>query len=409
MLPLPASAKTFWEGTHRTRSPGETYALVRPHLATLGITRMADLTGLDRIGIPVISAVRPNRPMLASTSGKGLTREAALASAAMEGLETWAAEELADEDLLGTAQQVSEHCAVIGPDVLPRKRSGILPPQLPLRWSMGWDIVCNSPVAVPQRYVSLHPRVLPEEELAGLPSDSNGLASGNTLCEAISSGLYEVIERDAIALNAVHEDQGRVHEDTAPERVRELLERLRRAGTRALLYDITSDLGVPVYLVQLYDLERRHAGVLCGYGCHLDPEVALLRALTEAVQARVIHISGARDDLLRSDYVRFKKIDHEAAIRQLEAEPATADARRPSEATPTHHGDVQVLIERLQSAGMQRVAVFELPIPEGQLSVVRVVVPGLEGVVSRTYAPGPRARQRLSRPLPLSLRPGART
>ena len=42
------AAKRYFEGTHRTHSPAETLARLRPMLPTLGITRVANLTGLDR-------------------------------------------------------------------------------------------------------------------------------------------------------------------------------------------------------------------------------------------------------------------------------------------------------------------------------------------------------------------------
>ena len=37
-----------------------------PHLARMGITRVANVTGLDRVGVPVVTVVRPNARSLAS-------------------------------------------------------------------------------------------------------------------------------------------------------------------------------------------------------------------------------------------------------------------------------------------------------------------------------------------------------
>ena len=55
-----AAAKGYTAGTHRTRSPADTLAAWAPLMPRLGITRLADITGLDVIGLPVIQAVRPN-------------------------------------------------------------------------------------------------------------------------------------------------------------------------------------------------------------------------------------------------------------------------------------------------------------------------------------------------------------
>ena len=41
------AAKLFTEGTHRTRSPESTLEWIRPHFPYAGITRLADITGLD--------------------------------------------------------------------------------------------------------------------------------------------------------------------------------------------------------------------------------------------------------------------------------------------------------------------------------------------------------------------------
>src|SRR6266513_3860017 len=89
--PLP---KRFRRGTHRTADPGETLARVRPHMARMGITRLGNITGLDRVGIPVAIAVRPNSRSVSVSQGKGLDLPQAMASALMEASEGFHAEEI---------------------------------------------------------------------------------------------------------------------------------------------------------------------------------------------------------------------------------------------------------------------------------------------------------------------------
>jgi Cytidylate kinase/YcaO cyclodehydratase, ATP-ad Mg2+-binding len=91
---LTATAKSFRAGTHRVRSPAETWEWLRELLPRAGITRVADVTALDRIGIPVWQAVRPASRNLSVSQGKGATPEAARVSAAMEAVELWHAEDL---------------------------------------------------------------------------------------------------------------------------------------------------------------------------------------------------------------------------------------------------------------------------------------------------------------------------
>ncbi|MEO1103156.1 MAG: YcaO-like family protein, partial [Pseudomonadota bacterium] len=84
--------KPFRDGTRRAVTPDETWQRISPLLPVFGISRVAGITGLDRIGIPVFTAVRPNGRSLSVFQGKGLTRQAARVSAVMEAFETWCAE-----------------------------------------------------------------------------------------------------------------------------------------------------------------------------------------------------------------------------------------------------------------------------------------------------------------------------
>lgn len=60
----------------------------------MGITRVADVTGLDRIGIPVVMVCRPNARSLAVSQGKGIDIEAATVSGLMESVELYHAEHI---------------------------------------------------------------------------------------------------------------------------------------------------------------------------------------------------------------------------------------------------------------------------------------------------------------------------
>ena len=83
----------YCTGTRRCRAPGQTLELIGPLLGRFGITRLADITGLDCLGVPVAQAVRPAAATVAVSQGKGATRDAALVSAAMEAIELHHAED----------------------------------------------------------------------------------------------------------------------------------------------------------------------------------------------------------------------------------------------------------------------------------------------------------------------------
>ena len=69
--------KDWVKGTHRAMDPALTLERIRPHLPKAGITRIADITGLDDLGIPVVVATRPGSATLAVEAGKGATLHAA--------------------------------------------------------------------------------------------------------------------------------------------------------------------------------------------------------------------------------------------------------------------------------------------------------------------------------------------
>src|SRR4051812_2635964 len=84
--------KLFTGTTHRVCSPEETLARVQPVAPLAGVTRVADITGLDRLGVPVTLAIRPNARTLVGSSGKGTTQVAATVSGLMEAIEIHHAE-----------------------------------------------------------------------------------------------------------------------------------------------------------------------------------------------------------------------------------------------------------------------------------------------------------------------------
>jgi ribosomal protein S12 methylthiotransferase accessory factor len=238
---------------------------------------------------------------------------------------------------------------------------------------------------------------------------TNGLASGNDLLEAIVYGLCEVIERDAVTL---HNYSGRAHQaecridlaTVGDPRCRDLLDRLAEAGVEVAAWDCTSDIGVPVLSALIVDAPSAPSsrGPFRGHGCHASREIALIRALTEAVQSRLTYISGSRDDLFPERFRALQRMDKERSYAgQLAGRATRSFAAVPSTRNTTFNADLDHILTRLRAAGLGEVAVFDLTRSEIGVPVVKVVVPGLENDLhrERNYRPGPRglrARQRAS-------------
>ncbi|MGN6104296.1 MAG: YcaO-like family protein, partial [Kofleriaceae bacterium] len=300
--PLEAATQ-LREGTHRAATLEATWRRFAPAARRAGITRIADLTGLDSLGVPVFAAIRPMGKSLSTQQGKGLTPLAAKVSALMESLETWTAEHLELPVVRGSYRQLRGRAVDVR--ALPRPR-GRLDLDARWRWVEGEELTSGAAVLVPEQAVTLDTTFTrpPVFDIS-----SNGLASGNVLVEAIVHGLCEVIERDAeAAWRRAGDDRRLVLDSIADPACRALIDRITATGARVFVWDLGGDTGVPAIGCAIMEDPREPAwrtlGFYQGFGAHLLPEVAILRALTEAAQTRLTYIAGARDDFFPFDYER---------------------------------------------------------------------------------------------------------
>lgn len=400
---MPQSAhKQITVGTHRGIPLSTTLSKIQPLLDPCEITRVANITGLDDIGIPTVVVVRPNARSLSTTQGKGLTLEAAKVSGIMESLEQYHAERIASPVALGSYR---ERCAVgrvIEVVRLPRYTRS-WNPEARCVWISARTWPSGEPCEVPFELVHLDMR-RPLPEGSGLfPLGSNGLASGNSLPEAVAHGAWELIERDSVALfyQRSLEDQARcrVRLDTVDNGdCRDLLTRYEAARVGVAVWDITSDVGIAAYFCSIVEKELdpfRLIGLARGYGCHPDRAVALCRALTEAAQSRLTRITGSRDDIQSED---FDLIRTPSAILQhqlhlaAEALASRAFQDTPSRQFATFEEDLEWTADRLREANLGSILYVRLSPDEYPVSVARVIVEGLEGAPDVPgYVPGQRA------------------
>lgn len=400
--------KDYTEGTHRACSPAETVARYWPRAAAMGITRLANITGLDVIGLPVWVAVRPNSRGLSTSQGKGFDAASAKASALMEAIEGWHGEHIRRPLRHDSYHALRSREAVVDVTRLNTYADVMIRGDTPLLWIEGYDLIQERPTWVPFDCASTN-YVWPGRggAQAGFVMSSNGLASGNHLLEAIAHGLAEIIERDAVTLAAAELRVGaparRVDARTiADPRCAETLELLARAGVLVSLHDVTSDTGVPTCACTIVDREERaywrSLPAFSGYGCHPSPAIALLRAITEAVQSRLTQISGSRDDIFTADYQRGGNPDDLRRYRELaeRTPPAIDFAQLRSLAADTFEGDIAAMLAGLRRVGVASAVAVELTHPEIGIPIVKLVVPGVEAPAAllggRPIRPGARAR-----------------
>jgi ribosomal protein S12 methylthiotransferase accessory factor len=123
--------------------------------------------------------------------------------------------------------------------------------------------------------------------------DSNGNAAGTSLEEAILQGFLEVVERDSVALwwyNRARRPRVELASFDEPyfEALRELYLIL---GRDMHVLDITADISIPAFAA-VSSGRRDEGDLLLGFGAHLDPRIAIARALTEMNQSLAGAIVG---------------------------------------------------------------------------------------------------------------------
>lgn len=381
--------------------PEDTLARVAPALAEYGVTRLAKVTGLDAIGIPVWNAIRPNARTLAVFQGKGLTDMDAKASAVMEALERACAERpsllvrtASAEDIAGGGELCDPLDDLIAIGRRPLERTSRL------EWVEGHDLVSDRSVWVPYEAV-----LLDFTRPSHFWQSSDGLASGNTDKEATFHGLLERIERDADTLWSLDRIERQAatcisSADLGDPAVVSLVERIERAGFRLQLFDMTSDLGIPTISALLSPADAlvlrslRYIDVTMGSGTHPLAYRAALRAITEAVQSRLTLITGTRDDV--EDDVYASRVS-EPLLRKLRLQPQakiSADLTEPGESVDAMLARV---VQRLQGHGIGRIIAVRMNPGEERFSVMKMIVPGLEHPEGRRQRRfGARALSRLT-------------
>jgi ribosomal protein S12 methylthiotransferase accessory factor len=373
----------------------------------LGITRVANVTGLDVVGIPTFMVVRPNARSVSVSQGKGVNEDAARASGLMEALELFHAERITNPLKLGSWNDLRGTHRLAAVEGLPCTSLRMFHPDRSVLWIEGVDLFSSEPTWLPFECVHTN-YTLPLPTGSGcFVLSSNGLASGNHMLEAINHGLCEVIERDATTLfqclDIEQQRAARLRLDTVSDPTAcGLLDLYAKAGIAVGVWDVTSDIGIPTFRCVVIEREPssfRTLGPIEGMGCHPCRETALIRALTEAAQARLTRIAGSRDD---AGHARFEEAQDESLIRGAREELMRDGSRRFDQVTssihPTLEDDLRELLEGLSSAGLRSAVAVDLTKPELGVPVVRVVAPGLETYHHvEGYVPGRRAAVLLER------------
>ena len=398
---MSVDGKGWKTGGRRACSPAETWRRLAPLLPVFGISRVANITGLDRIGIPVFSAYRPNSRSLSVFQGKGLDADAARISAVMEACETWCAERIALPLKLASIDELAHSHALVDLARLPLMRPEGVDPGEPFLWIEGDDLMNGGRKWLPFEMVHANYALPEPPHSGGFSATTNGLASGNTRDEAMLHALMEVIERDAVTLwklgaDAWGDGLALRLETVSDPACRDVLCRFDAAGIEVAVWDMRSDTGVPCFLCLIAEPGAETGTAEFGAGAHPAPEVALMRAMTEAAQARTTFIAGAREDIPDADYAPNALAERNAMAEGLIGglAPGRDFGAIRSVEKEDFAQDIATTLSVLRDVGIAEAIAVDLGDPKLPFAVVRVVVPGLEAALEgpySAYVPGERA------------------
>ncbi|MFF9436763.1 YcaO-like family protein [Streptomyces sp. NPDC014735] len=368
-------------GTVRARTPQETWEALSGRLPEFGITRVADLTGLDCVGLPVFTAIRPASLTLSTSQGKGATPLLAKLSAVMEAIELWHVEQPLPVAAHGPAAEVAPDCPVAAlPMTVPYPERALS--RMVWEWAPGTGLASGAKVLLPVDLVrrrGQRPQWTPDV----LRATSTGLACGNSRDEALLHGLFEVVERDVLHRDGQAGGARRTLID--PRTVddphgREVIARLAAAGMALEVALVDGPYGLPVCVAYLWSED--YPVVFAGGGCHSLPEIALTRAVTEAAQSRLTAIAGTRDDLPGDPGSFDSPPFHPAQTAGLAPWTAVTDRF-----TPPGGGfadQVRAVAQQVAHVTGHEPAALDLSAPNSPVHAVQVLCPGTRSRIRRS-------------------------
>jgi len=339
------------------------------------VSRVSYIDGFTDVNLPVAIAYRPNSKVLSQSGGKGISRNQSLISALMESYECDAAERVKpDLYSLSEGSLIKNNYKFISPELLSITLSSYRK-HICIDWSNAYNIISGQDCLVPFNAVSLDFTLMAKtNSLVHMQLTSNGLASGKTREQATISALYEIIERHSITSHEIKnlERSKPVDIFSIPCEIHtKIIDKIVSSDKKIFIYDVTVWDEFPTYACHIVD-DIGFSNV--GWGCHVDPDISLARAITEANQARTIQISGSREDMNKYDYFNIKRINNTEKSKSTESEIFVDYRSKVYKGAPSSNQIAELITK---NGGEEPVAVC---IDERKnMSTVRVVAPMLHG------------------------------
>ncbi|MCK4260637.1 MAG: YcaO-like family protein [Halanaerobiales bacterium] len=389
----------FIETDFRVCTPDETLKNVK-NLIGEGriICKVLRTDPVDCLGLPVYISfskkVDEDSPEYSMPhAGKGVTLEQAKCSAIFEAIERYSAKVQRNEKLIVSSFNRLTHAIRPLDFILPEDWN--ITDDSILEWVEGYSLTKNSKVLVPANFVYFPYRPIDTDIKKILPHDTNGLAAGNSLYEAILHAIYEVVEKDAISILWKTKSVAPTLklDNIQNKYLLKVLTQLEDKNVKVNIKDMTTDIRIPSVMVVLDCCKIAGPAFSYGSGTHLDPEVALLRAIVEAAQLRVTQITQNRyyPDRVRDSKLPLFQLIYEKSVDLIQ-HIITDNKNYTNISKISYNGEKDLAINLTECIKLvddvgYEIVYVDITREEVNIPAVRVLIPGLEptiGISSRT-------------------------
>ena len=372
-------------GSLRLKKAEETLAWVVPKFSDIGISRIAEVTGLDFIGIPTWQAIRPKGLTLCVSHGKGCTNLQAQVSAIMEATEfacwenycplpNWKAHHNFFDEKAISLEEFADSI------FYPIKEDVVQP------WTKVIEISSNDIYWIGYDLMSMK-RNSKNEKIKWAYTSTNGLASGNSIKEALLHAILELIERDSeccASFLMLNDKIPRIHIDSYSideNYLSNLIDKIRVNSCSVEIFQNPNEFGIYSFSVYIVDKSNLLYSNI-GHGAHFYSYIALSRAITEAAQGRITMISGSREDNFRCDYRYIKDVAkniNERCDYELSISKTKKINFKPELIETSLDIAMDNIISRIKNNGFNKILFADLTDEKIQVPVVKVLIPGLCG------------------------------
>lgn len=412
------SQRAIQPGSHRTLTAEETLKRYEHHISPITgpVTWLVDITGKTGGLAYTYSAghtftiIRDTlhylrQSLVARTGGKGRTEIQAKVSALCEALERYTGVYRGDEytirasyNQLGQEAVHLHKCLNFSPKQYAERdqwnaqlqgaRFNVIPNRFDenqeLDWTPVWSLTQQQFKYLPTSFCYYgHPE---SAEFFFCAGDSNGIAAGNTIEEAILSAFMELVERDGLAIwwyNQIQRPQVDLSTFQLPylDQIQAFYRQLNR---ELWVIDVTTDLQIPVFVAVSRRTDRQPEDIILGSAASLDPTSALLGAIIEMNQFLPAVMDMAPDGRTAYNYPDQEGIHWWTTAKVASQTYLLPDPQAPQKqfsdywqrSTGDLKQDIQTCVEAAAQVGVEILALDQTR-PDIGLNAARVVAPGL--------------------------------